>query len=675
MSDIVPTLRVDTPGRLRQWWLDRPVRRKAVLAGALPLVVMVGVLGGAGALEAYRSDVRHDSQRTRAAIAQGGVVRERLDTAEVAALRAAAAGRAGGTGGAGGDDTGLAAALAALPEDGAAFEAAAAAALGSPVEVTEALAAAAEALEGLAGGGAAEAAEAAGAATDEARLALDTPRAALDERREDRAAEVERAADLSSALLGGGLALALTAGLAAAVVTTRGVVGRIEGLTSNVDRFVAGEPVVPTAPAGDEIGRLTSTLEVVSIELDRRQEALAASRDEALAATRAKDEFLSRMSHELRTPLTAIIGFGQLLQMEDLGEDDRESVDHIVRAGHHLLALINEVLDIAKIETGHLSLSVEPVDLGEVAAEAVALLAPQAAERRVAVAMGVPAGTTVLADRQRLKQVLVNLLSNAVKYNPVGGDARLAVDPGGGDRARITVTDTGMGIPEAAVDRVWAPFDRLDAAHSTIEGTGVGLALSKHLVEAMGGTIGFTSRLSYGTTFWVELPRATDTAAAAAPAGAEPAAAGHAPARPVPGAPPARPDVVPEPDGSVVLYVEDNLANLRLVERVFRHRPERLEVAMQGRRTVELARQLRPRLVLLDLNLPDIDGDVVLRMLKADAATASVPVVIISADATARRSDQLLALGAAAYLAKPIDVAELLAVLDRTASMPLPQQG
>jgi CheY-like chemotaxis protein/two-component sensor histidine kinase len=340
--------------------------------------------------------------------------------------------------------------------------------------------------------------------------------------------------------------------------------------------------------------------------------------------------------------------------MEPLSDDNRESVDHIVRAGRHLLDLINEVLDIARIEAGEMSLSVEPIELRDLVRETAALLGPVATEQLVTVHIGTGSAPDVLlmADRQRLKQVLLNLLSNAIKYNKVEG----TVDVSWAERdgvVRVEVRDTGLGISEEGKSRVFVPFDRADATHTAVDGTGVGLSLSRSLVEAMGGTLDFTSEVGVGTTFWVDLPSVTASsspssstvderldALAAWSAGGNDAEAG------------------------TVLYVEDNLANVRVMERLFRTRSDRLEVAMQGSRCLELARQLRPRLILLDLHLPDLSGEDVLRRLKADAATKDIPVVILSADTGARRSDRLVELGAADYLSKPLDLERLLAVLD-----------
>ncbi len=395
-------------------------------------------------------------------------------------------------------------------------------------------------------------------------------------------------------------------------------------------------------PAGDEIGQLAAELMRAAEMLLAINQEVTASRDLAIAATEAKDIFLSRMSHELRTPLTAILGFGQLLQMqESLDADDREAVDQIVKAGRHLLGLINDLLDISRIATGHLTLSLEAVHVDEAVDAVIGLMRPLAREKDITVTSYVAPEITVTADHQRLKQVLLNFVSNAVKYNSVSGtvEIRAAVV---GERVRISVIDSGPGISEDGRRRLFKPFERLDAT-SEIEGTGVGLALSKSLVESMEGTIGVDSVMRRGSTFWIELPGQLllpqqlkiDDAFAALRA--------------------ARPGS----DGMTVLYVEDNLANVRLMERMMRDRGEHLETAMQGGLAITLARQINPQVILLDLHLPDMHGSEVVAALQSDPATSSIPIVVLSADTTEGGVRRLLDLGATAYLTKPIDVSEL----------------
>jgi signal transduction histidine kinase/ActR/RegA family two-component response regulator len=378
---------------------------------------------------------------------------------------------------------------------------------------------------------------------------------------------------------------------------------------------------------------------------DRRRAEEAADR-----ANRAKSEFLSRMSHELRTPLNGIIGFAQLLELESLDGPQRESVDQILKGGRHLLGLINEVLDLARIEAGKLAMSPEPVLLKEVVRAAIDMLRPQAASRRITVVETVDEDRYAVADRQRLQQVLLNLLSNAIKYNTDGGRVHVACEAAAGGRVRLTVTDTGRGIETAMLERLFKPFDRLGAEQTAIEGTGLGLALSQRLVEAMGGVLSATSTPARGTTFIVELEAASgDLSRDGAALMSETSDDGEVPV------------------AGTVLYIEDNLSNLRLLERIIARRPGvTLLSAMQGSRGLELARDHRPDLIILDLHLPDLAGGEVLARLQADPDTKAIPVVILTADATSGQRSRLLEQGARAYLTKPLDVRQLLTLVDDT---------
>jgi CheY-like chemotaxis protein len=369
-------------------------------------------------------------------------------------------------------------------------------------------------------------------------------------------------------------------------------------------------------------------------------------------ASLAKSEFLSRMSHELRTPLNSVLGFAQLLEMDDLSDQHRQAVGHILRGGQHLLNLIDEVLDIARIESGHLALSVEPVLVLDVLGDAVDLTRPLADHRQVRLAVDTrscPPNTYVLADRQRLLQVLLNLLSNATKYNNQTGRVDISVSRTGDDRAKISVSDSGPGIRAQDMERVFEPFDRLGAEHSGVEGTGVGLTLSKHLVERMGGEIVVASAVGFGSTFTVLLSLTEATAEF------EPVV-------------PERTEAAVLPGALKILHVEDNLDNLALVEQILgRDREVELIAATLGGLALELARRHRPDVILLDLHLPYMSGMDVLSRLRADPATTEIPVVVVSADATAERIARLDAERVAAYLTKPIDVRELLRVIESLA--------
>jgi CheY-like chemotaxis protein len=373
-------------------------------------------------------------------------------------------------------------------------------------------------------------------------------------------------------------------------------------------------------------------------------------------ANQAKSEYLSRMSHELRTPLNAILGFAQLLELDELRDDQRDSVGQILSGGRHLLGLINEVLDIAAIEADRLPLSLEPVAVADVVGEAVSLIRPLADEHGILL---VDAATTcqehVHGDRQRLKQVLLNLLSNAVKYNRTGGSVRLACSTTPGRRLRIEVADTGPGIAPAALERLFIPFERLTAEFTGVEGTGLGLPLSKRLAEAMGGTLDVATTVDQGSSFWVELPLTQ-------------APIEHG--TPQQDRPPHQQDQAEQAGRPLtVLYIEDNLSNLQLVEQVLRRRPGVTVIsAMRPQLGLDLAREHHPDLLLLDLHLPDMSGQDVLRRLRADPKTAGIPVAVLSADARPSLITQLLDRGVRAFLTKPLDVKELLALLDTIAA-------
>lgn len=430
---------------------------------------------------------------------------------------------------------------------------------------------------------------------------------------------------------------------------------------------------VSAAPMVDESGRVGGVSAIfrdvsqrvrADDEQRRREEA---ERSSALAteASRQKSAFLSRVSHELRTPLNSILGFGQLLQFGDLDDEQRDGVDHIVRAGDHLLALIDEVLDIAQLEAGEMRLSLEPVDVREVTVETVGMMRPLADRRNVHIEVDTDQlDVHVRADRQRLKQVLLNLLANAVKYNRVGGAVHVrAATAAAPDRFRLDVSDTGPGMTDDALTRLFQPFERLGAERSDVEGAGLGLALTRQLIEAMAGEVGVTSREGDGSTFWVEFARVPpDDGAVARPT--------------VPTVPTvmSSPPVRAARRAARVLYIEDNQSNVKLMERLIGLRPGiTLMVAMQGRLGLELAFAHQPDLVLLDLHLPDLTGEDVLRQLRADPRTAGTPVVILSADATPDRAPMLLALGASDYLTKPISIPAVLGHLDTAAAAATPR--
>jgi signal transduction histidine kinase/ActR/RegA family two-component response regulator len=412
------------------------------------------------------------------------------------------------------------------------------------------------------------------------------------------------------------------------------------------------------ARAQQEVMRLNEELEQRvherTLQLEGANHELEHAIEEARAADQAKSAFLSSMSHELRTPLNAILGFSQILASDAMpatDEQKREFAGHIVKAGRHLLTLINEILDLAKVESGAVTLSIEPVGVGEVLAECRAMIEPLAASRAIRVLFPEPGDCMVLADRTRLKQVVLNLLSNAVKYNREGGAVVLACGPGAEGRIRLSVQDTGMGLRPDQLEVLFQPFNRLGQENGTQEGTGIGLVVTRRLVELMGGEIGVSSSPGVGSVFSIELDAAAPQglalprqAPSAAPRGAEPEGAPH-----------------------LVLYVEDNPANLRLVEEIVRPRADlRLLSAPDAKLGIELARAHRPDIVLMDLNLSGMSGAEAMRVLREDPATAAMPVIALTANAMPRDVERGLAEGFFRYLTKPIDVALFNEAIDST---------
>ncbi len=384
-------------------------------------------------------------------------------------------------------------------------------------------------------------------------------------------------------------------------------------------------------------------------ELKRAQEEMRAAKEEAEKANRAKSEFLSRISHELRTPLNAILGFGQLLDLEPLAPRQRSSVDQILKGGRHLLDLINEVLDITRLESGGMELSLEAVDVATVLTEALNLVRPLADQHRVRfVPPAVEGCPAVLADRGRLHQTLLNLLSNAAKYNREDGEMHVTCAGIGEGTVRLSIRDTGLGLTPEELGQLFTPFQRFGAPQRGITGTGLGLTISRSLVEAMGGTIGVESVPGSGSTFHVDLPAApaaTQVPAASAPKNPPPA--------PLP------------PAVRTLLLIDDQITNVSLVKRVLETHPNlRLFNALDGRSGLALARKQVPDLILLDLHLPDIGGDEVMRRLRLEARTCDVPVIVLSADATPAQITRLKQLGVREYLTKPFRIRELLAAID-----------
>ena len=417
------------------------------------------------------------------------------------------------------------------------------------------------------------------------------------------------------------------------------------------------------ARAQQEVMRLNEGLEARvqerTAQLELANSELELAIEEARNANQAKSAFLSSMSHELRTPLNAILGFAQILASKDMPTTPEQKLEfsgHILKSGRHLLTLINEILDLAKVEAGALSLSMEPVPLADVLAECQGMIAPLAAARGVRVLFPDAHAAHVHADRTRIKQVLLNLLSNAVKYNREGGAVIVDCARPAPQRLRLSVQDTGMGLSPEQVAGLFQPFNRLGQEGGTQEGTGIGLVVTRRLVELMGGAIGVTSSPGVGSVFWIELDVASvDGTAPAVPAG-RPRAAQAADDAADTGAPARQ---------HTVLYVEDNPANLKLVQEIVRFRPDlRLVSAPDGHFGLSLARSQRPDVILMDLNLPGLSGLEVLAQLRREPETARIPAIAVSANAMPADIDRALAAGFARYLTKPIDIGQFNEAID-----------
>jgi PAS domain S-box-containing protein len=418
--------------------------------------------------------------------------------------------------------------------------------------------------------------------------------------------------------------------------------------TTFYDRDRKLQGVFAAARDVTERKRLDQELQEQNVELKR-------ARGAAEKANLAKSDFLSSMSHELRSPLNAILGFAQLINSDSPPPTPSQtaSIDQILHAGWYLLELINEILDLAQIESGRLALSLEPTSLAEVMFECQAMIEPQGQKRGITMTFphfDLPC--FVDADRTRLKQVLINLLSNAIKYNQANGtvvvDANcVASTP---ERTRVRVKDTGAGLPPDMLMQLFQPFNRLGRERTAEEGTGIGLVMCKRLVELMGGEIGVESTAGAGSVFWFEL-----NSASAPQLEVDPTESAATP-----------PDLVL--DGAplrTLLYVEDNPANLKLIEQLIaRRRDMRLLSARDGNLGIQLARANQPEVILMDINLPGISGIEALRILRDDPATAHIPVIALSANAMPRDIEKGLQAGFFRYLTKPIKVDEFMQTLD-----------
>ncbi len=416
--------------------------------------------------------------------------------------------------------------------------------------------------------------------------------------------------------------------------------------TTLYDRDRTLQGVFAAARDVTERKRFEQALQKSNVELESAK--LAAEK-----ANLAKSDFLSSMSHELRSPLNAILGFAQLLESTAPlpSPSQKESITQILQAGWHLLKLINEVLDLAVVESGKVSLSNEPVSLAEVISECQAMMEPQAQQRGINMIFPKLEVTCfVLADRTRVKQVLINLLSNAIKYNRQQGTVEVACSAGGSERIRISVRDNGAGLSVEKVGQLFQSFNRLGQEARSEEGTGIGLVVSKRLVELMGGVIGVESTVGVGSVFWIELLLTAAPNLAVGNGASAIAVQPQAPAG-------AR--------QRTLLYVEDNPANMKLVEKLMAQRPDiHLLGAVNGTLGVEVARAAHPEVILMDINLPGISGIEVMKILRDGPATAHIPIVALSANAMPRDIERGMEAGFFRYLTKPIRVTEFMETLN-----------
>ncbi len=390
-------------------------------------------------------------------------------------------------------------------------------------------------------------------------------------------------------------------------------------------------------------------------EVKRAEERVIQAKEQAEKANRAKSEFLSSMSHELRTPLNAILGYTQLFEYDgNLKSQQIDNVREIRKAGEHLLQLINDVLDLAKIESGNMTVSLEPVLVSRLIGECFTLVQPQADAKgiRLSALVAEFSNTYVIADHVRFKQALLNLLSNAVKYNFVGGEVEVQLVAQSGQYLRISVRDTGRGIPLQRQSEVFQPFNRLTAENTNIEGSGVGLVITKQLVEMMHGRLDFTSAEGMGTTFWIDFPMAIEWNAESIVRTVS--SKDYTPAE------------LNVKRRCKILYVEDNPTNIRLLQQIFARYPQLdLDIAEEAFLGIYKARSVRPDLVILDINLPGMDGYEVLSVLKNDPATRDIPVIGLSANAMPYDIERGRSAGFYDYLTKPVDIHRLIDVFNK----------
>ena len=403
-----------------------------------------------------------------------------------------------------------------------------------------------------------------------------------------------------------------------------------------------------------KIAEANVALKLEAEERRRAQEQTETAKNQAEKSDMAKSEFLSSMSHELRTPLNSILGFGQLLELDSdvvANQTKSESVEQILKAGRHLLELVNEVLDLSRIESGNLDLALEQVSVDESVKFCLSLSRSMAEKRgiQIEISEASPSEHFVLADLTRFRQVLLNLISNAIKYNRSQGSIRISSEQTDRKSIRVTVTDTGPGLNETQIGQIFEPFNRLAAANSQIEGTGIGLTITRRLIEMMGGTIGVESNPGEGATFWFELPAAERSSGQSNSQAALNSI-----------------DDGPENHVHKVLYIEDDPANLHLMKAHFAKRPDlALETAVTAEAGIEMATASPPCLILMDINLPGMNGYGALKLLQSQTGNASTPVIAVTARATAHDLRLRHEAGFSAYITKPFEVDVLFSEIDR----------
>jgi signal transduction histidine kinase/ActR/RegA family two-component response regulator len=631
---------------LRQWWLDRSVRVKGMVVVVVPLLALILIVLASLVLQSNERQERRVGRAASALSTSADQVLADAVNAETGVRGYVATGNPKFL-----DPYNLT--LTRFTKDLATFRAAAAVeGDGGAAQVVEA--SAATAMQELAELRAAVADGPTGPLQQEllvGKQTMDNLRGQVADLAEKpdaivavRRTDINRMESQIGALTIAGVILGILGGFLGIVLFTSGISRRVIAIAANAERLGQGQPLQPRTSARDELGRLTKALVHAEGLLASRTAELVTARDAALSATQSKNTFLSSTSHEIRTPLNAILGFTQLLQLSDLSGEDRDGVERILRAGRHLLALINELIDIARIESGELSLSVEPVLVRPLAEETCQLMATLAADRSITINLRSPEpGLAVFADQQRLRQILVNLVSNAIKYNRRGGTVSIACQSEGDHRVSLVVTDTGPGIRPADLERIFAPFERLGVEQTGIEGSGIGLPLARALAQAMTGQLTASSVDGEGSAFTVTLPRAAtawgqdriDVPRPAVP----PVDLGTAPMR--------------------ILYIEDNQANIDVVTGFLKRTNIVLRSVMTGEAGLEAAARDLPDLILLDMHLPDIGGEEVLIRLRAEPATADIPVAVLSAEVAPAVMRRMRASGVGAYLTKPLDLAEL----------------